>query len=130
MMDGIPVRENLFDTIDGGRLLANRCGACGRIYFPKAPFCFDCLGKSMEEVILSRRGRLYAYTIGRMASTHFKPPYAVGLIDLPEGVRIFAPLMWAEDESYKIGMEMEVFIDKLWKDDDQQVMGYKFKPVM
>ena len=59
---------------------------------------------------MSRRGKLYSYTIGRMASTHFQPPYAVGLIDLPEGVRVFAPLMMTEDESYTIGMEMEVVI--------------------
>ena len=83
----------------------------------------------MEDVILSRRGRLYSYTIGRMASSHFQPPYAIGLIDLPEGVRVFAPLMISEDESYKVGMEMELFIDKLWKDDDKQIVGYKFKPV-
>lgn len=128
-MDIIPVRKDLFDNVNGGRLLANRCGACGRTYFPKVPFCFDCLGKSMEDVILSRRGRLYSYTIGRMASSHFQPPYAIGLIDLPEGVRVLAPLMISEGESYKVGMEMELFIDKLWKDDDKQIVGYKFKPV-
>jgi uncharacterized protein len=129
MSDTVPVREGLFDEIDGGRLLANRCTACGRIYFPKAPFCFDCLAKEMEQVILSRRGKLYSYAIGRMPSTHLQPPYAVGLVDLPEGVRVFAPLMVTADESYKIGMGMEVYLDMLWEEDGTQVRGYKFRPV-
>ena len=47
----------------------------------------------MEALVLSRRGRLYSYTVGRMDSTHFKAPYSVGLVDLPEGVRVFAPLI-------------------------------------
>ncbi|WP_051185070.1 Zn-ribbon domain-containing OB-fold protein [Desulfatiglans anilini] len=129
MNNRVPVRENLFDELDGGRLHANRCKACGKIYFPQAPFCFDCLEKTMEPVILSRKGKLYSYTIGRMASTHFPPPYAVGLIDLPEGVRVFAPLVMTKDEPYRIGMQMELSIEELWQEEDQHVIGYKFKPL-
>ena len=65
-----------------------------------------------------------------MASTHFKPPYALGLIDLPEGIRVLSPLKLSEDESYRIGMEMEIYFDELWKEEDQQVIGYKFRPVV
>jgi len=83
----------------------------------------------MEEVVLSRLGKLYSFTIGRMASTHFQPPYAVGLVDLPEGVRVFAPLKMTEDKPFKVGMDMEVVIEELWQENDKQVVGYKFKPV-
>jgi uncharacterized protein len=129
MVNQIPLREGLFSEEDGGKLLANKCKACGRIYFPKALFCFDCSEKEMEDVVLSRRGQLYSYTIGRMPSTHFQPPYALGLVDLPEGIRVFAPLTMTEDETFKVGMEMEVSIEELWQEGDQQVIGYKFRPV-
>jgi len=129
MVDTFHVREGLFDEAGGGRLLGNKCNSCGRIYFPQAPFCFDCLGEIMEEVVLSRRGKLYSYTIGRMASTHFQPSYAVGLIDLPEGVRVFTPLIMTKDETYTIGMEMELVIEELWLENHNQIIGYKFKPV-
>jgi uncharacterized protein len=129
MNETIPVREDLFDETDGGRLHANRCKACGRVYFPKAPFCFDCLAREMNEVILSRRGKLYSYAMGRMASTHLQPPYMVGLVDLPEGVRVFAPLELKEDRTYRIGMDMEVYIDDLWQDGERRVIGYKFRSV-
>jgi len=79
--------------------------------------------------MLSRRGRLYSYTIAHMPSTHFQPPYAIGFVDLPEGVRVFAPLKMTEAKPFKVGMDMEVVIEKLWQEDDKQVIGYKFKPV-
>ncbi|MCF8084005.1 MAG: OB-fold domain-containing protein [Deltaproteobacteria bacterium] len=124
-----PLKKGLFDEKDGGRLHGNQCATCKRVYFPPAPFCYDCLGREMEEIILSRRGKLYSYTIGRMPSTHFEPPYALGLIDLPEGVRVFAPLIMTEDERYRIGMEMELMIDELWQEEDQHIVAYRFKPV-
>jgi uncharacterized protein len=130
MADVVPIREGIFrEEVAGGLLLGNRCASCGQIYFPKAEFCFDCFGKGMDEVPLSRRGKLYSYTFGRLPASHFEPPYAVGLVDLPEGVRIFAPLKIAEEKPFKIGMEMEVVMEELWQEGDKQVIGYKFKPV-
>ena len=130
MANMVPIREGIFsEEAAGGLLLGNRCASCGRIYFPKAEFCFDCFHEGMEEVALSRRGKLYSYTFGRLPASHFQPPYAVGLIDMPEGVRIFAPLKMAQDKPFRIGMEMEVVIEELWQENDKRVIGYKFKPV-
>lgn len=130
MADVVPVREGIFiEDADGGRLLGNKCKSCGQFFFPKARFCFTCFNKDMEEAVLSRHGRLYSYTIAHMPSTHFQPPYAIGFVDLPEGVRVFAPLKMMEDKPFKVGMNMEVVIEKLWQEDDKQVVGYKFKPV-
>jgi len=130
MANVVPFWEGIFEEDAlGDRLLGNKCKSCGKIYFPKAQFCFNCFDKGMEEVGLSRRGKLYSYTIGRMASTHFQPPYTVGLIDLPEGVRVFAPLIMTEDKTYTIGMEMELVIEELWRENHNQIIGYKFKPV-
>lgn len=123
------VREDLFDDADGGRLLGNKCPSCGQIYFPKASFCLSCFGKDMEEVVLSRRGTLYSYTIGHMSSTRFQPPYAIGLVDLPEGVRVFTPLKLPQDGTLRIGMSMELVIEELWEEDDKVIIGYKFMPI-
>ncbi len=130
MANVVPFYEGIFEQdARGGRLLGNKCKSCGKVFFPKAQFCFNCFDKGMEEVGLSRRGKLYSYTIGRMASTHFRPPYAVGLVDLPEGVRVFAPLIMTGDGMYTIGMEMELVIEELWRENHNQIIGYKFKPV-
>lgn len=130
MANKVPIREGAFtESPNGGILLANKCKACGQIFFPKVVFCLSCLNEDLDEVQLSRRGRLYSYTIGYMPSMHFQPPYAIGYVDLPEGVRIFAPLEIVEGKPFQIDMEMEVLIEKLWQEDDNEIIGYKFKPV-
>ena len=80
------------------------------IYSLRARGKRGCFNKDMEEIALSRRGKLYAYTIGHMASMHFQPSYAVGFVDMPEGVRVFAPLKMTEGKPSKVGMDVEVVV--------------------
>lgn len=130
MEEKIAVKEGTFiDKPEGYVLVANRCKSCKQIFFPKAVSCSSCFNKDMEELELSRKGNLYSYTIGHMPSSHFQPPYAIGYVYMPEGVRIFAPLKMVEDKPFKIGMEMAVTIETLWKEGDKEVIGYKFRPV-
>lgn len=130
MTQRVPVKEGAFiESKEGGTLLASKCKNCGQIFFPKAKICYTCLGEDMEELRLSRRGKLYTFSIGRMPSIHFQPPYGIGYVDMPEGVRIFAPLGMVNDKPFKVGMDMEVSVEKLWQDGDKEVIGYKFNPV-
>ncbi|MDY6880593.1 MAG: OB-fold domain-containing protein [Desulfatiglans sp.] len=130
MTEQIPVREGAFVKSPGGDVLvANKCQSCGQIFFPKASLCLTCTSEELEEMQLSGRGKLYAYTIGRMPSMHFKPPYAIGYVDMPEGIRIFAPLKITDDTPVHIGMDMEVVIEQLWQEEGKEVIGYKFMPV-
>ena len=130
MKNKVPIREGIFrEDNGGGRLLANQCASCGQIFFPKVDFCFNCLSKEMKEFVLGTRGKLYSYTIGRLPTARFPAPYFVGMVDMPDGVRIFAPLKIKEGQKVKIGMDMEVVIEELWEEEDEQVIGYKFKPV-
>jgi uncharacterized OB-fold protein len=58
----------------------------------------------------------------------FEIPHAVGMIALPEKVRLTAPLVIGE-EDFKVGSEMEMIVDTLWTEEDHDVIGYKFKAV-
>ena len=130
MAEKVFVRKDLIvENQSGVALLANRCKSCGQTFFPKALLCFSCFNEDMEDLTLSHRGKLYSYTVANMASMHFEPPYAIGLIDMPEGVRIFTPLKTIPEKSLRVGMEMEVVIEKLWQEDNKEVIGYKFRPV-
>jgi uncharacterized OB-fold protein len=130
MVDKTPIKEGLFiEEPDGAVLTGNKCKACGRVFFPKAEICLDCLHEKMEEVKLSRKGELFAYTTLHMPVANFKPPCAVGYVDLPEGVRIFAPIDIVEEKPFKVGMNMEMYIDTLWKEEDKEVVGYRFAPI-
>jgi len=130
MSEKIPVREGAFaEGPDGGTLLANKCKSCGQIFFPKVASCLSCFSDELEDIALSRQGELYSYSVAHMPAGHFKPPYAVGYIKMPEGIRIFAPLKMVEEKPFKVGMKMSLVIGELWKEEDKEVIGYKFRPI-
>jgi uncharacterized protein len=123
------IRDDLFKmTPDGIVLVGNKCPQCGAAFFPKAEFCTQCLNKELEELPLSKRGTLYSYTITRVPVGRYPIPHAVGMITLPEKIRITVPLIISE-EDFKIGEEMEMEISTLWTEEDHDVIGYKFKAV-
>jgi uncharacterized OB-fold protein len=130
MSERVPFHEGLFvEDAEGARLIANKCRSCGQIFFPSKNMCLECFGEELEEVSLSRKGKLYTYAISRVPVHHYNPPHATGYIDLPEGVRVFAPIKGWEEHPLKIGMEMELIIDKLWEEEGKDMIGYKFRPV-
>ena len=134
-MEGIPFKEGLFTwPLPPGEqpfLLGNKCKSCGKLYFPKAAICPDCLKEdTLEEAKLSQRGKLYTYTIVRVASPGFKVPYAFGYIDLPEGVRVCSQIRTAEplEENLKLGMDMELTIGPVREEAGNAIIGYLFHP--
>lgn len=134
-MEGIPFKEGLFTWPeapgDQAYLLANKCNSCGKVYFPKVALCPDCLKEdSLEELKLSRRGKLYTYTVVRVPSPGFKVPYAFGYIDLPEGIRVCSQVSTAEFDKLKLGMEMELVLGQVREEEGKAIIGYLFQPVM
>ena len=123
------IRDDLFKTTpEGIVLVGNKCTQCGTAFFPKVGFCTQCLNKELEEMPLGKRGILYSYTITRVPVGRYPIPHAIGMITLPEKVRLTAPLIMS-DKDFKIGEEMEMVITTLWSEEDHDVIGYKFKAV-
>jgi len=131
-----PIKEGLFEIrAEGPRLVGSRCRECGEVTFPANPFCPQCCRETTETIQLSGRGALYSFTIQR-----FKPPppfrgsepfapYGVGMIELPEGVRVTSALEESDPERLRVGMEMELLITKFFEDDEGiDVLSFKFKP--
>jgi uncharacterized OB-fold protein len=130
MSDRVPFREGLFSEKQGDVCLTgSRCSRCGRIYFPGRTLCLDCLVEDLEPIGFGREGRLYSYTVSHMASLRFGAPYYAGWVDVPEGARVFAPLLVYEGVQPDIGAKMVLIIDELWREDQKSVVGYKFRPV-
>jgi uncharacterized protein len=128
-MERVPFRKGLFTVEnDMAFLIGNKCPACGQIYFPSKPFCFECFGESLDPIRLGARGRLYSYTVAYMPSAHSIPPYTGGWIDLDEGIRIFAPIEVDEGRTLDIGMDMELTIDELWREGETSITGYRYRP--
>jgi uncharacterized OB-fold protein len=125
----VPIREGYFvKEKNGGHLIATRCKSCSQIYFPPLQRCLECYEKDMEEIELSGKGKLYTYTVIQMPVSHYKPPFALAWVELPEGVRVFTQLKHWENTELQIGMDMKLVIDNLWEEEEKVVYGYKFEP--
>ena len=80
---------------------------------------------------LSKKGKIYTYTIVHNATPGYTGPvpYAVGAIELPEGIVILSPLTQCDFDKLEVGMFVELVLEKLHEDENgNDVMSYKFRP--
>ncbi len=133
----VPVAQDLFrDADDGAALVGTRCTGCGTHYFPKSLSCRNpaCEAKAVEEVLLGRRGRLYSYTVQAYrppALFRGEPwaPYAIGLVELPEGLRVMGMLTCIAQDDLRIDLPAELVVEPLYRDDaGRDVLTYKYAP--
>ena len=132
----LPFRDGVFtmpsSPSEKARLIGCRCPNCGTHFYPKRRVCLNCQKQEMEETLLSPRGKLHTFTIFRQApaSGLMVPPYAVGQVELPEGVNITSILTDCDFESLDIGMDMEMVLEEVMEDQEGNgVIAYKFKPI-
>lgn len=74
--------------------------------------------RNLEWRTVSGRGKVYSYTITYVATAGFedKVPYAIGLIELDEGVRIIGNMINVKPEEMKVGMPVKVAFERLSDD--------------
>lgn len=97
-----------------GKLVLQRCVTCGDYQFYPRALCASCAGET-EWVDASGRGTLYTFTVIRQnRSPAFKDlsPYAVGIIELEEGVRMMSNIVDCDVDRLEVGMALEVLLLK------------------
>jgi uncharacterized OB-fold protein len=91
--------------------------------------------KVVEQALLGRRGELYSYTV-----QHYRPPalfriddwapYAIGLVALPEGLKVMARLAGVELDALEIGTTVELVLEPLYRDESgHDVLTYAYAPI-
>lgn len=136
-----PIQDGLFTwPSESPQLIASRCKECSAVTFPRQDACPSCAARACEEVLLSRRGTLWTWTIQRFPPPnppYIGPsdrktfvPYGVGYVELPEGVRVEGRLSVADPAKLEIGMELELVIEKFIEDDDgKALLTFAFQPI-
>lgn len=119
-----------------GYLIGSRCRRCGEVFFPKRETCGKCLKDDLEEIRLSRRGKLASFTVIRhKPPAPFKAPepfspFALGEIDLPEGLAVLSQLTGCDVDSMTTGIDVELTFEKQYEDaEGNDAILYKFRPV-
>ena len=127
----VPVRDGLFVQGDPPALLGTRCGACGSVHFPRADACTYCATESPEPIELSSPGTLWAWTAVTAPPPGYvgAVPFGVGVVELPEGVRVISRLTESDPAALRFGQMMALRIVPLHTDDDgNDVMTYAYAP--
>ncbi len=137
----IPIVEGYFAWPSSDpRLIGTKCKSCGTYFFPKSPICQNpkCQNKDdVTEIPLSKKGRLWSYTF-----QYYQPPppykgtdpfvpFGIGLVEFPEGIKVLGAITDCAEEDLKIGLYMEVVIEKMYEDElGNEYLTWKFKPVI
>jgi uncharacterized OB-fold protein len=102
-----------------GRLVVQRCAACGhRQLYPRS-LCTQCAGERLEWMEASGDGRVKSFTvIHRAVSAAYEPdvPYVVALIELAEGPTLMSNIVGCAPEAVRIGAPVRVRFDP-WSPD-------------
>jgi uncharacterized protein len=131
----VPVAEGLFTGPDDRpRLIASRHRQTGTVTFPA-----EQSSAEVEEILLSRTGRLFTWTTQQFVppappytgetNPETFTPYAVGYVELPEGILIEGRLTESDPERLTIGQEMELVLVPFRADGDTQVVTFAFAPI-
>ena len=94
------------------KLIGGRCLDCGALAFPPPKVCAGCWSETIEPAELSTVGELYTYTVVHIGRPGWRSPYAIGYVDLPEGVRICAPIDRNANE-LRVGAKVRLAIGEL-----------------
>ncbi len=127
-IDGWFATDTTAEEAGSPHLIGSKCPQCGTYVFPpRANNCPNpaCVGDALEQVPLSRRGKLWSYTENRYAPPPPYPspdpfePFAVAAVELAdEGLIVLGKVVEGTlAADLKVGIEMELTTMPLFTDD-------------
>jgi len=126
--------EQFYKNIGQKRLMGGKCRKCGKIHLPPRPLCDKCFSTEFEWIELPKTGRLLTYTIIHVAPTYFQnmAPYAVGIVQLENGVKIPGMIKDVPHDKIKVGMSLKIEFEETPQTQQTQWPQwprYHFKPL-
>ena len=88
-----------------------------------------CFHEELDVIRLGGEGRIHSYAHSEVDAEFIKAPYVCGIVDMNEGVKVFAPMHPDHlDHPVSIGMLVRLVVGEVWKSGDESVVGYHFIP--
>ncbi|MGW5736582.1 MULTISPECIES: bifunctional MaoC family dehydratase N-terminal/OB-fold nucleic acid binding domain-containing protein [Streptomyces] len=112
-------RDNVgfWEGVARHQLLIQRCGGCRALRFPWLPGCNACGSLAWDTVEASGEGTVYSYVVMHHPPfPAFDPPYAVGLIELAEGVRMVSNVVGVPSDKVRIGQPVRLEFQQVDKE--------------
>lgn len=126
-----PVKQGLFKPPgngEPGHLIGSKCNSCGDCFHPGRVVCANCFSEDLEEVALSRRGKIHTYTIARVSypMSPVQAPFIPAYVELPERAQVLSHITDLDIDKVEIGTEVELY---LWKV-KEKARQYTTKPLL
>jgi uncharacterized protein len=108
----MPISKTLpfWQGLNQGKVYATKCIKCGRLFFPPAADCPECLSSNMEWIELSGVAEIETFThvVVRPLSFQHCKPYTVAIGKLREGVKVLAWLNGFKMDEIRVGMRVKL----------------------
>jgi uncharacterized OB-fold protein len=113
------------------RLEAGKCEGCGKVVYPVRSICPACRGDRFETVNLSRTGKVITSTVIHVPPADFlmEAPYAMAIVETPEGARFMTQVVDCEPSSVLPGMEVALEFRLVRKEGKSGILCYGHKGV-
>jgi len=114
------------------RLEGSRCEGCARVVFPARRVCPSCRKREMRSVNLSRRATVISSTVVHVAPPEFQneTPYALALIETPEGARMMAQVVDCNPAKVRPGSEVALEFRRIRAEGRGGILCYGYKGVL
>lgn len=102
--------EQFYKHLAQGKLMAGKCTRCGKIHLPPRPLCDNCYSQEFTWTQISGKGKLLTYTVIHIAPQQFQTlaPYAVGIVELDNNLKIPGIITGATHDQLHIGMTLKI----------------------
>lgn len=113
------------------RLEAGKCETCGNIDFPPRLVCSKCKGRKFATIALNNEGKILTFTVVRVGSDKFskETPFAVGIVELNDGVKVTAQIADVDPDELKIGQRVKLVFRRIQEDGKAGILCYGYKAV-
>lgn len=113
------------------RLESAVCEGCGKIFFPPRQVCSGCGKETFRADRLPETGTVATFTVIHVAPDRFaeETPYAVGIVELDNGVRVTGQIVDCRPDEIDIGSKVRIVFRKIQEEGEWGLIcyGYKFR---
>lgn len=117
-----------WEAANDERLMVQYCEQCDRHLFPPRVACPYCLTDDPVWAECTGEGTVYTYSVVHEPSIDWfgeRAPYPIALIELEEGIFLFANVLDCPPEDVSIGMPVRVTFERV----SDEVVLPQFEPV-
>jgi uncharacterized OB-fold protein len=102
-----------WDAIAQGRLVFQRCTACGVVRHPPAPMCGECRSVEWDTQESTGRGHVYTWIVSHHPTQPDAEPRVVVLVELDDGLRFVSNLLGVDAGDVRNGMAVALTIEDI-----------------